>query len=92
MSAPSNLALTLDADLAERLAAAAGTSGLAPADIALRALRHHLDGVTAYGRVIDDLAQIKTGLADLAGAVGEVLAEPEPGAVDSICRYKPEKA
>ena len=92
MSAPSSLALTLDAALAERLAAAAETSGLAPADIALRALQLHLDGVTAYGRVVDDLAQIKTGLADLAGAVGEALTEPEPGAVDSICRYKPGKA
>jgi hypothetical protein len=92
MSAPSSLVLTLDTDLAERLAAAAGTSGLAPSDIALRALRHHLDSVTAYGRVIDDLALIKGALADLAGAVGEVLAEPEPGAVDSICRYRPGKA
>ena len=89
MSAPFSLALTLDTDLAERLAVAAKTTGLAPSDIALRALRHHLDGVTPYGRVIDDLAQIKTGLADLAGAVGEALAEPEPGAVDAICRYKP---
>ena len=92
MTAPSNLALTLDPDLAIRLAAAAQVSGLAPADIALRALRHHLDGVTAYGRVADDLALIKAGLADLAGAVGEALAEPEPGAMDSICRYRPGKA
>lgn len=92
MSTPSNLVLPLDPDLATRLATAAETSGLAPADIALRALRFHLDGVTAYGRVNDDLALIKGALADLAGAVGEALAEPEPGAVDSICRYKPGKA
>ena len=92
MSVPSSLALTLDPDLATRLALAAQDSGLAPADIALRALRHHLEGVTAYGRVSDDLALIKGALADLAGAVGEALAEPEPGAVDSICRYKPGKA
>ena len=92
MPAPSSLTLPLDPDLATRLAAAAETSGLAPADLALRALRHHLDGVTAYGRVRDDLALIKASLADLAGAVGEALAEPEPGAVDSICRYRPGKA
>ena len=92
MPAPSSLTLPLDSDLATRLASAAQDSGLAPADIALRALRHHLDGVTAYGRVADDLALIKGALADLAGAVGEALAEPEPGAVDSICRYRPGKA
>ena len=92
MPAPSSLTLTLDPDLATRLASAAQDSGLAPADIALRALRHHLDGVTAYGRVADNLALIKGALADLASAVGEALAEPEPGAVGSICRYKPGKA
>ena len=92
MPAPSSLLITLDSDIAARLAAASDGSGLAPADIALRALRHHLDGVTAYGRVADDLALIKGALADLAGAVGEALAEPEPGAVDSICRYRPGKA
>ena len=89
MPAPSNLLITLDSDIAARLAAASDGSGLAPADIALRALRNHLDGVTAYSRVADDLALIKSALADLAGAVGEALAEPEPGAVDSICRYRP---
>ena len=92
MPAPSSLTLILDPDLATRLAAAAETSGLDPADLALRALRDHLDGVTAYGRVGDDLALIKAALADLAGAVGEALAEPEPGAVDEICRYRPGKA
>ena len=92
MSAPSSFVLSLDPDLAARLATAADGSGLDPADIALRALRHHLDGVTAYARVADDLALIKGALADLAGAVGEALAEPEPGAVDSICRYRPGKA
>ena len=92
MPIPSSLLLPLDPDLATRLAMAAETSGLAPADIALRALRHHLDGVTAYGRVGDDIALIKGALADLASAVGEALAEPEPGAVDAICRYKPGKA
>ena len=92
MPAPSSLVLTLDPDLAARLAAAAEGSGLAPTDIALRALRDHLDGVTAYARVADDLALIKGALADLAGAVGEALADPEPGAVNSICRYRPGKA
>lgn len=92
MSASSSLALSLDPDLAARLAAAADGSGLTPTDIALRAIRYHLDGVTAYARVSDDLALIKGALADLAGAVGEALAEPEPGAVDSICRYRPGKA
>ena len=92
MSAPSSLVLSLDPDLAARLARAAEESGMDPADIALRALRHHLDGVTAYARVSDNLALIKGALADLAGAVGEALAKPEPGAVDSICRYRPGKA
>ena len=91
MPAPSSLSLTLDADLAGRLAAVAERTGLAPADIALRALRNDLDGLSAYARVADDLALIKGGLVDLAAAVGEALAEPEPGAVDSICRYKPGK-
>jgi predicted transcriptional regulator len=89
MSAPTSLTLTLDPDLAARLAAAAEHTGLQPTEIALRALRNDLDGVTAYARVADDLALIKGALADLAGAVGEALAEPEPGSVDAICRYRP---
>lgn len=92
MPAPSSLTLTLDDDLAGRLAAAAERTGLAPGAIALMALRNDLDGITAYARVAADLALIKEGLSDLAGAVGEALAEPEPGSVDSICRYKPGKA
>ena len=91
MSAPTSLTLTLDPDLATRLAAAAERTGLQPADIVLRALRDNLDGVAAYARVADDLALIKGALADLAGAVGEALAEPEPSTVDSICRYRPGK-
>ena len=91
MSAPTSLALTLDPDLAARLAAAAAHTGLDPTDIVLRALRNDLDGVAAYARVADDLALIKDAIAALAGAVGEALAEPEPGAVDSICRYRPGK-
>ncbi|MCW6511331.1 hypothetical protein [Lichenifustis flavocetrariae] len=89
---PSTLVLQLDPNLAARLAAAAESSGLDPDDIVLRALRDHLDSVTAYGRVTDDLALIKSALADLAGVVGEALAEPEAGAVDAICRYRPETA
>ena len=92
MTAPSSVTLNLDPDLAGRLAVAAERSGLAPADIVLRALRDNLDGITAYARVADDLALIKGAISDLAGAVGEALAEPEPEAVDSICRYKPGKA
>lgn len=88
----SPLVLSLDADLAARLTAAAERVGLSPADIALRALRNDLDGVTAYARVNDDLALIKDAIADLAGAVGEALADPEPGAVDAICRYRPGNA
>ena len=89
MSAPTSLALTLDPDRAARLAAAAERTGLQPADIALRALRNDLEGITAYARVADDLALIKGAIADLAGAVGEALADPEPGTLDSICRYRP---
>ena len=92
MSAPTSLTLTLDPDLAALLAAAAERTGLQPADIVLRALRNDLDGITAYARVADDLALIKSALADLAGAVGEALADPEPGSVDAICRYRPGKA
>ena len=91
MPAPTNLTLTLDPDLAARLAAAAERTALQPADIVLRALRNELDGVAAYARVNDDLAQIKDALAALAGVVGEALADPEPGTVDSICRYRPGK-
>ena len=89
MPVPSSLTLHLDSALATRLAVAAETAGLDPAALALRALRDHLDGVTAYGRIGDDIALIKAAISDLASVVGEALAEPEPGAVDSICRYKP---
>ena len=92
MPAPTSLILTLDVDLAARLAAASDQSGLTPADIALRALRNDLDGITAYARIGDDLALIKDALSDLAGAVGEALADPEPGGLDSICRYRPDRS
>ena len=89
MSPVQSLTLTLDADLGVRLAAAAEQTGLAPADLVLRALANHLDGIVAYGRMIDELNRVKDGLANLAGVVGEVLAEPNTEAVGAICRYKP---
>ena len=59
---------------------------------ALRALADHLDGVTAYGRLGEEMAFIKDRLAELAGIVGEALAEPPPAAVAEICRYRAPKA
>jgi hypothetical protein len=86
------LTLTLDPDLGSRLAAAAERTGLSPADIVLRALRNDLDGVTAYGRITDEVNLVKDGLAALTGLVGQALAEPAPGEVDAFCRYKPAAA
>jgi hypothetical protein len=51
-------------------------------------LADHLDGLTAYGRLGDEMAFIKDRLAELTGLVGEALAEPTPAAVAEICRYK----
>ena len=84
-----SLSLTLDADLGTRLAAAAERTGLTPAEIVLRALRNELDGVTAYGRVSDEINAVKDAIALLTSVVGEALAEPPPDAVGAICRYKP---
>ncbi|MGU3285142.1 ribbon-helix-helix domain-containing protein [Methylobacterium mesophilicum] len=83
------LTVTFDADLGTRLAEAAERSGLSPADLVLRAVRNDLDGVTAYARITDEVNLVKDGLAALAGLVGEVLAEPPPDMVGSICRYNP---
>lgn len=83
-----SLILTIDADLGARLAAASEQTGLAPADLVLRALASHLDGIVAYDRVTYELNLVKDGLATLAGLVGEVLAEPDAEAVGAICRYK----
>lgn len=87
MPSVQSLTLTFDADLAARLTAASEQTGLAPADLVLRALANHLDGVVAYDRVTDELNRVKDGLATLAGLVGEVLAEPDAEAVGAICRY-----
>ena len=88
MPSVQSVVLTLDTDLGARLAAASEQTGLAPADLVLRALANHLDGVVAYDRVTDELNRVKDGLATLAGLVGEVLAEPNTEAVGAICRYK----
>lgn len=86
------LTLTFEADLGARLAAAAERTGLSPADLVLRALRNDLDGVVAYGRMTDEVNLVKDGLAALAGLVGQALAEPPPGEVQALCRYKPDAA
>lgn len=92
MATPLNLTLSLDPALATRLDAAAARTGLSPAELALRALVDHLDEVTAYGRLGDEMAFIKDRLAELAGLVGEALAEPTPAAMAEICRYRAVKA
>lgn len=92
MSATQSLTLTLAPELAARLATAAARSGLPPAELVLRALADHLDGVTAYDRLGDEMAFIKDRLAELAGIVGEALAEPAPAAVAEICRYRAKAA
>ena len=91
-SSDQRLILTLDPDLAGRLGTAAQRTGLDPAELTLRCLRNHLDEVTACSRVFDEIAQVKHHLAELAGLVGEVLAEPTPAAIGEFCRYKPAKA
>lgn len=83
------LTMTFEPDLGTLLAEAAERSGLSPADLVLRAIRNELDGVTAYGRITDEVNLIKDGLATLTGLVGRALDEPLPGEVDAICRYRP---
>lgn len=92
MPVTQSLTLTLTPDLAARLAAAAERTGLAAEDLALRALADHLDGITAYGRLGAEMAFIKDRLAELAGIVGDALAEPTPAAMGEICRYRAPKA
>jgi predicted transcriptional regulator len=81
MSAPQSLTIPLAAELAARLAAAAERSGLTAAELAARAIADHLDGVTAYGRLGEEMALVKDRLAELA-----------PSAIAEICRYRTAKA
>jgi hypothetical protein len=83
------LTLTLCAELGTLLAEAAERSGLSPSDLVLRAVRNEIDGVTAYGRITDEVNLVKDRLAVLTALVGEALEPPAPGEVDAICRYKP---
>ncbi|KAB1070583.1 hypothetical protein [Methylobacterium planeticum] len=83
------LTVTFDANLGTRLAEAAERSGLLPTDLVLQAVRNELDGVTAYGRITDEVNLVKDRLAALVALVGEALEPPAPGEVDAICRYKP---
>ena len=92
MPAAQTLTLTLTPELALRLTAAAERTGLPATELVLRALADHLDGVTAYGRLGEEMAFIKDRLAELTGIVGEALAEPEPAAMAEICRYRAPKA
>ena len=86
------LTLTFEPELGARLAAAAERTGLSPSDLVLRALRNDLDGLVAYARVTDEINLVKDHLAALAGLVGQALADPAPGEVKAICRYKPDPA
>ncbi|BAU94157.1 hypothetical protein MPPM_5552 (plasmid) [Methylorubrum populi] len=88
MSAAQSLTLPLTPELAARLAAATERTGLPAEELALRALVDHLDGITAYGRLGAEMAFIKDRLAELAGIVGDALAEPTPAAMAEICRYR----
>lgn len=88
MSAAQSLTLPLTPELAARLAAATERTGLPAGELALRALVDHLDGITAYGRLGAEMAFIKDRLAELAGIVGDALAEPTPTAMAEICRYR----
>ena len=88
MSAAQSLTLTLTPELVARLAAATERTGLPAEDLALRALADHLDDITAYGRLGTEMAFIKDRLAELAGIVGDALAEPTPAAMGEICRYR----
>ena len=88
MPTAQSLTLTLTPELAARLAAAAEHTGLPAEDLALRALADHLDDITAYGRLGAEMAFIKDRLAELAGIVGDALAEPTPDAMAEICRYR----
>jgi hypothetical protein len=87
-----DMTLRLEPALAARLSVSAERSGLSPTELVLRALADHLDDVTAYGRLGDEMAFIKDRLAELTGLVGEALAEPTPAAVAEICRYRALKA
>ena len=88
MSAAQSLTLPLTPELAARLAAATERTGLPAEELALLALVDHLDGITAYGRLGAEMAFIKDRLAELAGIVGDALAEPTPAAMAEICRYR----
>jgi len=88
MSAAQSLTLPLTPELVARLAAATERTGLPAEDLALRVLADHLDGITAYGRLGVEMAFIKDRLAELAGIVGDALAEPTPAAMGEICRYR----
>lgn len=88
MPAAQSLTLTLTPELVARLAAATERTGLPAEDLALRALANHLDDITAYGRLGAEMAFIKDRLAELAGIVGDALAEPTPAAMGEICRYR----
>jgi hypothetical protein len=85
------ISLTFDPDLAGRLEAASSTTGLSHADLIVRCVRNHLDGVVSYDRVTDELGLVKDALLELSGLVGQVLAEPDERAVGEFCRYKPPK-
>lgn len=88
MPAAQSLTLTLTPELVVRLAAATERTGLPAEDLALRALADHLDGITAYGQLGAEMAFIKDRLAELAGIVGDALAEPTSAAMGEICRYR----
>lgn len=83
------LTITLPADLAKRLSAAAAEAGVTAEALAASCVEQHLDVAARHMAVIDRLEGVDAALLELAQFVGEAAGASEGFDPSRICRYCP---
>ena len=84
--------ITLEADLAARLTAAASEKGWSPENLAADCIAQVLEVAIRHRVVLERLEQVDAVILEMAQAVGELGASAEGFEPGSLCRYRPAEA
>jgi hypothetical protein len=82
------LSISLPADVAKALEAAAADRGITPAALAADAVIHHLEAANRYRFMLERMEAVDQALVELAGFIGESIPK-DPFDFSSICQYAP---
>jgi len=79
--------ITLEADLAARLTAAASEKGWSPENLAADCIAQVLEVAIRHRVVLERLEQVDAAILDMAKAVGELGASATSIDLSKVCRY-----